>query len=112
MYFLKLIIVFSYIAGSSSVSPEGFGNSGSLVSVQSYRKIDIPLNVWNLFSSRETEEVTILSDTNSSGIIQCGVACQKNSKCGGFLYDKASRSCSMKLVKNDIYILECEALSS
>ena len=88
---LSCLIVTSFASHSSS--------SISTFSTQSYRKINFPLKVWNLFSSSKTEEVTIAADGLRSGIIECGVACHTNSDCGGFSYDQTSRACSMKLVK-------------
>ena len=88
---LSCLIVTSLASHSSS--------SISTFSTQSYRKINFPLKVWNLFSSSKTEEVTIAADGLRSGIIECGVACLTNSDCGGFFYDQTSRACSMKLVK-------------
>ena len=70
------------------------------VTGQNYRKFDFPLEVWNRLSSDKTEGVTIVSDRISSGTIRCGVSCQNNPECGGFLYDKTSGSCTMKSVKN------------
>ena len=70
----------------------------SKVSGQSYRKVDVPLDNWNAFSLDKTKEITIVTDSPRSGIIECGVACHINSKCGGFLYDKTSGKCVMKLV--------------
>ena len=74
--------------------------SKSVVSTQSWRKIDFPLKIWNLFSTNKTEEVTIAPCAQGEGPIKCGVACHKNPDCGGFLYDKASGSCAMKSVNN------------
>ena len=73
--------------------------------VQNWQKIDFPLRVWNLFSSKKTEEVTIVTHAQSTGNIECGVACHKNPECGGFFYDKTSGSCSMKLVKEVFKII-------
>ena len=101
MYFFKQFVLFNFLTGSLFASHEI--KDGSLVSVQSWRKIDFPLKVWNLFSSKKTEEVTIVTDKQSTGNIECGVACHKNPECGGFLYDKTSGSCSMKLVKKHFY---------
>ena len=74
--------------------------SKSVVSTQSWRKVDFPLKIWNLFSTNQTEEVTIAPCAQGEGTIKCGVACHKNPDCGGFLYDKASGSCVMKSVNN------------
>ena len=74
--------------------------SRSLVSTQSWRKTDFPLKVWNLFSTKNTEEVTIAPNAQREGIIDCGVACHKNPDCGGILYEKSSGSCAMKSVNN------------
>ena len=74
--------------------------SRSLVSTQSWRKTDFPLKVWNLFSTKNTEEVTIAPNAQREGIIDCGVACHRNPDCGGILYDKTTGSCEMKLVNN------------
>ena len=68
------------------------------VTGQNYRKIDLPLEVWNRLSSDKTEGVAIVSERISSGTIRCGVSCQNNRECGGFLYDKTSGSCTMKSV--------------
>ena len=76
----------------------------SKFSIQSYRKVDVPLDNWNLFSSKKTEELTIVTDAPSSGNIKCGVACHKNNKCGGFLYNKTSGRCFMKLVNKLVFI--------
>ena len=89
--YLKQIVFLSCLTVSSFAS-----QSSHTVSGQSYRKIDFPLEVWNLLSSDQTEEVTIVSNALSSGTIRCGVACHMNHDCGGFLYDKVSGSCSMK----------------
>ena len=105
MYFsIKQFVLFYCLTGSSFASHKikyesPSSSSGSLVNAQSWQKVDFPLTVWNLFSSKKTEEVTIVTDKQSTGNIECGVACHKNPECGGFLYDKTSGSCSMKLVK-------------
>ena len=93
MYFQQLVLLKCLIVSSFA------SQSSNTVSGQSWKKIDFPLQVWNLFSSDQTEEVTIVSNALSSGTIRCGVACQINPDCGGFLFDKASGSCSMKHVK-------------
>ena len=67
---------------------------------KSYRKINFPLQVWNLISSSKTEEVSIAPNSQQEGIMECGVACNIKSDCGGFLYDKTSGECTMKSVKN------------
>ena len=97
MNFYEKFIVFSCIT-VPSFATQGLQDE-SKVSVQSYRKVDVPLDNWNLFSSNKTEELTIVTKAPSSGIIKCGIACHKNNKCGGFLYDKTSGRCLMKLVK-------------
>ncbi len=90
--FLKQIFFLSCLTVSSFAS-----QSSHIVSGQSYQKIDFPLQVWNLFSSKKTEMVTIfVPDALNSGTAECGVACDMNHDCGGFLYDKVSGSCSMK----------------
>ena len=89
--YLKQIVYFSCLTMSSFASL-----SSNTVSGQNYRKIDFPLQVWNLFSSDKTEEVTIVPDALNSGTIECGVACHINPDCGGFLFDKTSGSCTMK----------------
>ena len=55
--------------------------SKSVVSTQSWRKIDFPLKIWNLFSTNKTEEVTIAPCAQGEGPIKCGVACHKNPDC-------------------------------
>ena len=90
MYF-KPILLLSCLPLSSFASQNSNSMSG-----QDYRRIDFPLQVWNLISSWKTEEVTIAPDAENSGTIECGVACHINPDCGGFLYDKTSGSCSMK----------------
>ena len=98
--YLKQIVYFSCLTVSSFASL-----SSNTVSGQNYRKIDFPLQVWNLFSSDKTEEVTIVPDALNSGTIECGVACHINPDCGGFLFDKSSGSCSMKQVTEKLIIL-------
>ena len=88
--YLKQLVFSSYLIVSSFAS-----QSHNTVSGQSYRKIDFPLQVWNNFSSDQTEEVSF---GLNSGTIECGLACHKNANCGGFLFDKASGSCFMKHV--------------
>ena len=108
MYFFKQFVLFYCLTGSSFANhamKNKSPSSGSLVSVQSWRKIDFPLKVWNLFSSKKTEEVTIVSPALSTGNIECGVACHRNPECGGFIYDKTSGSCSMKSVKEVFKII-------
>ena len=83
----------SCLSLSSSTS-----QASNTVSVQSYQKIDLQVQVWNLFSSDKTEEVTIVPRALNSGTMECGLACHKDQECGGFLYDKSSGSCTMKLV--------------
>ena len=100
--YLKQIFLLSCLTVSSFAT-----QSSNAVSSQSYRKIDFPLQVWNLFSPDKTEGVTIISNSLSSGSIRCGVACQQDPECGGFLFDKTSGSCTMKSVKN---ILESNKL--
>ena len=92
--YLKPIVLLSCLTMSSFASL-----SSNTVSVQSYRKIDFPPHVWNLFFSDKTERLTIVSDALSSGTIRCGVSCQKDPECGGFLYEKKSGICTMKSVK-------------
>ena len=94
MFSVKQTVLLSCLIVTSFAS-----QSSSSISSQSYRKINFPLKVWNLFSSSKTEEVTIAADGLRSGIIECGVACHTKSDCGGFFYDQTSRACSMKLVK-------------
>ena len=103
MYFFKQFALFSCMTSlfASRVMTDEIPSSASLVSVQSWRKIDFPSKVWNQFSSNKTEEVTIITDALSTGNIQCGIACHKNHECGGFIYDKSSGSCSMKLVRKE-----------
>ena len=91
--FLKQIILLSCLIVFSFAS-----QSSNTISGQSYRRIDFPLQVWNLFSSEKTEELKIVPDALNSGAVECGVACHMNHDCGGFVYDKASGSCSMKQV--------------
>ena len=89
--------------------------SSNSVSIQSYRKIDFQVQVWNLFSSDKTEEVTIVPHALNSGTIECGVACHKDPECGGFLYDKTAGSCTMKLVKTFTYsnfVMHCFTIIS
>ena len=74
--------------------------SSNSMTGQSYRKINFPLQVWNLISSSKTEEVSIAPNSQQKGIMECGVACNIKSDCGGFLYDKTSGECTMKSVKN------------
>ena len=74
--------------------------SSNSMTGQSYRKINFPLQVWNLVSSSKTEEVSIAPNSLKEGIMECGVACNIKSDCGGFLYDKTSGGCTMKSVKN------------
>ena len=93
--YLKTIIFLSCLLMSSFASQSPY----SISSGQSYRRINFPLQVWNLFPSNKTEEVTIAPDALNSGTIECGVACQIKADCGGFLYDKTSGSCSMKSVQ-------------
>lgn len=99
MYFFKQFVLFNCLTGSLFASHD---------SVQSWRKIDFPLKVWNLFSSKKTEEVTFVTHALSTGNIECGVECHKNHECGGFLYDKTSGSCSMKLV-NKVFKRICNS---
>ena len=93
--YLKQLVFSSCLIMSSFAS-----QASNTVSGQSYRKIDFPLQVWNLFSSDKTEGVTIISNSLSSGSIRCGVACQIDPECGGFLFDNTSGSCTTKSVKN------------
>ena len=91
--YLKQLVFSSCLIVSSFAS-----QSYNTVSGQSWRKVDFPLQVWNLFSYDQTEEVSIVPNALKSGTIECGLACHKNPNCGGFLFDKASGSCSMKHV--------------
>ena len=94
---LSCLIVYSFASQSSNT------NSG-----QKFRKIDFPLQVWNLLSSDKTEEVTIEPDELNSGTIECGVACHMNHDCGGFVYDKKTGSCFLKqatqIISIDLFI--------
>ena len=74
--------------------------SSNSMTGQSYRKINFPLQVWNQISSSKTEEVSIAPNSQQEGIMECGVACNIKSDCGGFHYDKTSGGCTMKSVKN------------
>ena len=94
MYF-KPTLFLSCLTVSSFASQSSNSMTG-----QSYRKINFPLQIWNLISSSKSEEVTIAPNAQSRGIIECGVTCQIKSDCGGFLYDKTSGSCTMKSVKS------------
>ena len=91
MMYFKPILFLSCLPMSSFASQSSNSMSG-----QSYRRIDFPLQVWNLISSKKTEEVTIAPDALNSGTIECGVACHINPDCGGFLFVKTSGSCTMK----------------
>ena len=62
---------------------------------QGYQKIEFSMEVWNHFSSKNTEEL-IINDALNSGIIECGLACHIKAKCGGFHFDQTSGSCFMK----------------
>ena len=110
MYFRQTLFL-SCLTVSSFAS-----QSSSSMTGQSYRKVNFPLQVWNLISSRKTEEVTIAPNSQKEGIIECGVACQIKSDCGGFLYDKTSGGCTMKSVKSicisiELYINCCLCFS-
>ena len=94
MYFRQTLFL-SCLTVSSFASQSSNSMTG-----QSYRKINFPLQIWNLISSSKSEEVTIAPNAQRRGITQCGVTCQKKSDCGGFLYDKTSGSCTMKSVKS------------
>lgn len=94
MYFRQTLFL-SCLTVSSFASQSSNSMTG-----QSYRKVNFPLQVWNLISSSKTEEVTIAQNSQKEGIIECGVACQIKSDCGGFLYDKTSGGCTMKSVKS------------
>ena len=112
MFSVKQTVLLSCLIVTSFAS-----QSSSSISTQSYRKINFPLKVWNLFSSSKTEEVTIAADGLRSGIIECGVACHKKSDCGGFSYEQTSRACSMKLVKTQnvnskLYVLHSVFVST
>ena len=96
---LKLKVLLSCLMVYSFAS-----QSSNTLSGQKYRKIDFPLQVWNLLSSDKTEEVTIEPDALNSGTVECGVACHMNHDCGGFVFDKKSGSCSMKQVTKIIFI--------
>ena len=91
--FLKQIVLLSCLIVFSFAS-----QSSNTISGQSYRRIDFPLQVWDLFSSEKTEEWKIVPDALNSGTVECGVACHMNHDCGGFVFDKASEICSMKQV--------------
>ena len=99
--YLKHLVFSSCLIVSSFAS-----QSYNTVSGQSWRKVDFPLQVWNLFSYDQTEEVSIVPNALKSGTIECGLACHKNPNCGGFLFDKASGSCSMKHVYKEIISIE------
>ena len=104
------MVLLSCLSLSSSAS-----QSSNTVSVQSYRKIDLQVQVWNLFVSDKTEEGTIVHHAPNSGTIECGVACHKDPECGGFLYDKTAGSCTMKLVKTFTYsnfVMHCFTIIS
>ena len=94
MYFRQTLFL-SCLTVSSFASQSSNSMTG-----QSYRKVNFPLQVWNLISSSKTEEVTIALNSQKEGIIECGVTCQIKSDCGGFLYDKTSGGCTMKSVKS------------
>ena len=72
-------------------------------SALNFNKVDLPLSVWS--SIANSEEVTIARRGLSSGLVECGLACHQNSKCGGFLYDKDTGSCEMKMVIITIIII-------
>ena len=98
MFFSKSCI-FLYLIVETFANLDPSSPATETVQAQNYRKIDFPLNVWNQISSEKTEEVTIVNDKLNSGTIECGVACQIKSECGGFVYNKTSGSCSMKWVR-------------
>ena len=67
--------------------------SKSVVSTQSWRKVDFPLKIWNLFSTNQTEEVTIAPCAQGEGTIKCGVACHKNPVWGVPLWQRFRKLC-------------------
>ena len=97
MFFTRTVTL-CYLIVEAFADQDSSSPTTETVKGQSYRRINFTFNIWNLISSKKTENVTIVNDGLDSGTIECGVACHVKSECGGFVYDKKSGSCSMKRV--------------